>query len=236
MRSGPAVRTLTHATESPSDRIAASDGIAADYFDRHNMGVILIRMPGIEKRLARYPQLYSRIGFAHEDRPLTQTNSPPSHSTTSGRRHDDRRWCRSRDRHRDHRPHHRRQLQARRPTRHPNRTRSGREPPRYPYEIRGPRGWTLPRLGNHSCVGCIRQIDVAQAGPQFTHDGGAGRLGVVPVQTSASCSLPPHSVCNVLLPNTDSCVGCKGQQHVARGAARVPASREILATASRAVA
>jgi DNA transposition AAA+ family ATPase len=35
-------------------------------FDQSPISVILIGMPSLEKQLARYPQLYSRIGFVHE--------------------------------------------------------------------------------------------------------------------------------------------------------------------------
>lgn len=37
-----------------------------DIYDKNNLAMIFIGMHGIEKRLSRYPQLYSRIGFVHE--------------------------------------------------------------------------------------------------------------------------------------------------------------------------
>ena len=59
-----------------TDRLRAGLEHRRDLFDRIDMGMILIGMPGFDRQLARYPQLYSRVGFAHQYRPLDAEDIP----------------------------------------------------------------------------------------------------------------------------------------------------------------
>lgn len=42
-----------------------------DKYDQGDFGLIIIGMPGLERKMARYPQFYSRVGFAHAYNPLS---------------------------------------------------------------------------------------------------------------------------------------------------------------------
>ncbi len=42
-----------------------------DRYDRDNFGLIIIGMQGIEKKISRYPQFYSRVEFSHAYKPLS---------------------------------------------------------------------------------------------------------------------------------------------------------------------
>ena len=56
-----------------SERLTATGfEVLRGRYDRDQIGLILIGMPGLEKQFSRYPQFYSHVGFAHEYRALSR--------------------------------------------------------------------------------------------------------------------------------------------------------------------
>lgn len=74
--SGKAARPLSTNARSRDirklgGRIGASLYMLRDLHDRTRIAVVLIGMPGLDQRFPHYPQLFSRLGFAHNYQPLT---------------------------------------------------------------------------------------------------------------------------------------------------------------------